>query len=273
MARHGRSATFTRLFEQADVAPLCRSRATVAEGFEAAFSVLRRAGLRDEYVYRAAITHKVLMGKHSLNSACMLTEFRTGACRADLVILNGTATVYEIKSERDSLVRIATQVSNYRKVFAAVNVITSSSHINAVIATVPEDVGVMCLSDRYRIQTVRDALVQPERICPLTVFESLRSNEAGIVLKRLGAPVPDVPNTQLRSTQRAIFSNLKPAAVHAAMVTTLKQTRNLASLSSLIERLPSSLQAVALTTKLRRSEHDRLIDAISTSLTDAMNWA
>lgn len=272
MTRHGRSATFTRLFEQTGLARLCRPRSTVAEGFEAAFSVLRRAGLRDEYVYRAAITHKILMGKHSLNTACMLTEFRTGACKADLVILNGTATVYEIKSERDSLVRLAKQVANYRKVFATVNVIASGTHVDAVLSAVPADVGVMCLSDRYRIQTVRDPMVKPERICPLTVFESLRSNEAGMVLKRLGAPVPEVPNTQLRSALRAVFANQEPAAVHAAMVATLKRTRNLASLHNLVERLPSSLQALALTTKPRRNGHDRLIEAVSTPLADAMNW-
>ncbi|MEI9986083.1 MAG: sce7726 family protein [Aliidongia sp.] len=54
-----------------------------------------------------SVTQKILMGKHSLRTASMLNEFRAGSCKADLVILNGTATVYEIKSERDSLTRLA----------------------------------------------------------------------------------------------------------------------------------------------------------------------
>ena len=81
----------------------------------------------------------------------MLSEFRAGTCKADLVILNGTSTVYEIKSERDSLVRLSNQVKNYKRVFAMVNVITSEGFVKSVCTTVPDDVGVMCLSKRYHI--------------------------------------------------------------------------------------------------------------------------
>lgn len=272
MGQHGCSAKFSRLFEQTGLATMCHPLATVGEGFDVGFSVLRQAGLRDEYVYRAAVTQKVLMGKHSLNTASMLTEFRTGNCKADLVILNGTATVYEIKSERDSLSRITNQVANYRKVFAAVNVITSSNHIDAVLETVPQDVGVLCLSNRYRIQTEREALVKPERICPITALDSLRSNEAQIVLRKLGIPVPNVPNTRLRSELRAIFAIQNPVSVHEAMVTTLKQTRNISSLSDLIKRLPQSLQAAALVVQPKKCAHDRLIEAVSTPLAEAKSW-
>lgn len=103
MAKKGRSALFKRLLDQTDVVERCHSDATVGDAFNSAFKVLQTAGLRDEYIYRAAVTKKILMGKHSLRTASMLNEFRAGSCKADLVILNGTATVYEIKSERDSL--------------------------------------------------------------------------------------------------------------------------------------------------------------------------
>lgn len=272
MTTHGRSATFSRLLYQTPVAELCHPRATVAEGFDAAFSVLRRAGQRDEYVYRAALTQKLLMGKHSLNTASMLTEFRAGTCKADLVILNGTATAYEIKSERDSLIRIENQLANYRKVFATVNVIVSESHVDSVVATTPQDVGVMSLSGRYQIQTVRDALAQPERVCPRTIFESLRSEEAKMVLNTLDVASPDVPNTRLRTTLRSIFEKQDASAVHAAMVETLKRTRSLASLAKFVKKLPWSLHALALGTKPRANEQERLIQALSTRLTDTRHW-
>jgi len=163
LAKRGQCAAFARLFHLAGIDR--RPEQTVADGFDAAFAVLKRAGQRDAYVYRSAITHKVLMGKHSLNTACMLAEFRAGACKADLVILNGTATVYEIKSERDSLTRLANQVANYAKVFASVNVIASEPQIDAVIATVPETVGVMSLSVRHTIYTVRNAIDDSDRVC------------------------------------------------------------------------------------------------------------
>ena len=151
MAAKGRSATFARLFSIAGIAEIIAPHATVGEGFDAAFTVLKTAGLRDEYVYRAAVTHKILMGTHSLKTASMLTEFRTGSSKADLVILNGTATVYEIKSERDSLSRLVAQIANYKMVFAAVNVIASEGHVKDVLDTVSSNVGVMRLARRVNL--------------------------------------------------------------------------------------------------------------------------
>ncbi|KQP13025.1 sce7726 family protein [Methylobacterium sp. Leaf93] len=272
MACKGRSPLFSRLIGLTDIADRCSGDATVGEAFEAAFGVLKTAGRRDEYIYRSALTHNVLMGTHSLNTACMLTEFRAGSCKADLAILNGTATVYEIKSERDSLARLSNQVENYKRVFAKVFVIASEGHVAGVLDTVPDDVGVMMLASRYRISTVRDAEDRPERICPATVFESLRAAEATAILKSLAIAVPNVPNTHRHAAMRALFENLDPAAVHVAMVKTLKRTRDLAPLSDLVDRLPRSLHAAALSIKVRRVDHDRVVEAISTPLSAAMGW-
>lgn len=272
MAKNGRSALFARLFALAEIANRCNEATTVGEAFDATFDVLKSVGRRDEYIYRSALTHNVLLGTHSLNTACMLTEFRAGACKADLAILNGTATVYEIKSERDSLSRLANQVDNYKQVFAKVYVIASEGHIPGVLATVPDDVGVMILGSRYRITTVREAEDRPDRICPTTVFESLRSAEATAILKSLKIAVPDTPNTQRHATMRALFAQLDPTTVHKAMVTTLKRTRDLSPLSNLVGNLPRSLHAAALSIQVRRADHSRIVEAVSTPLRTAMAW-
>lgn len=272
LAKKGRSAIFSRLVDQAGLAGRCVAKATVGDAFDTAFDILKVAGQRDEYIYRAALTQKILMGRHSLRTASMLNEFRAGKSKADLVILNGTATVYEIKSERDSLTRLANQVANYKRVFATVNVIASAEHVEGVLATVPADVGVMCLSKRYRISSVREARDYPERICPVTVFESLRMAEAVTILKALGVPVPLVPNTQRHVVLRELFAALDPATLHAQMVRTLKRTRNLAPLGDLVDMLPESLQAAALSIPVRRSDHSRLVEAVGTPLGVAMAW-
>lgn len=273
MAKKGRSGLFRRLIEQTDLIASSDPCGTVGDAFDAAFDTLKVAGHRDEYIYRAAISQKVLMGTHSLRTASMLNEFRAGSCKADLVILNGTATVYEIKSERDSLARLANQVENYKRVFAKVNVIASESHVEGVLATVPEDVGVMCLSKRYRITTVREASDCPARICPVVVFESLRTAEAVAILRAMRVAVPQVPNTQRHAAMRDVFATLDPAALHVEMVRTLKRTRDLAPLGELVDRLPESLQAAALSVSVRRADHPRLIDAIATPMHAAMTWS
>lgn len=273
MAKKGRSALVKRLLDQAAVVNRCRSDATLGDAFDSAFKVLQTAGLRDEYVYRAAVTKKVLLGTHSLRTASMLNEFRVGPCKADLVILNGTATVYEIKSERDSLARLDNQIENYKRVFATVNVIVSERHVESVRQVVPDDVGILSLSKRFQISVVRDALDSPERICSVTVFETLRSAEAAAILKALGVVVPDVPNTQRYGAMRTLFADLEPVALHREFVRTLKRTRNLAPLSDLVDQLPASLHAAALSIPVRRADHGRLVEALATPLEAVAAWA
>jgi hypothetical protein len=233
---------------------------------------LKIAGHRSAYVYRSAVSQKVLMGMHSLRTASALSEFRIGTCKADLVIVNGTGTVYEIKSERDSLVRLNNQTDTYKRVFAKVNVIASEEHIEAVINTVADDIGILCLSKRYQISMVREAADCPARICPLTVFDSLRMAERIAILQAMGIDVPEVPNTEKHTAMRKLFSRLEPTALHAEMVRTIKQTRSLAPLIGFVDCLPQSLQAAALSISVRRSDQTRLLDAIKTPLRVAMTW-
>ncbi|MDP1736021.1 MAG: sce7726 family protein [Caulobacter sp.] len=273
LAAKGKSSLFTRLVRESPLLDLSTTLATVGDAFEAAFHLLRTGAHRDEYIYKAALTRNVLLGKHGLNTASMLTEFRVGACRADLAILNGTATVYEIKSERDSLSRLGSQVEAYQKVFAKVFVIAGENHVDAVLRSTAPDIGVMLLSKRHRISTVREATDRPDRICPVTVFESIRSSEAIRILRDLGIDVPKVPNTLLHAELRSIFSGLDADATHRSMVKTLKKTRNLAPLSELISDLPPSLQAAALTVSVKKTDHPRLVHAVNTPFADAMGWA
>jgi hypothetical protein len=89
----------------------------------------------------------------------------------------------------------------------------------------------------------------------------------------MGVAVPQVPNTQRHSTMRELYAVLDPTALHVEMVRTLKRTRDLAPLGELVDRLPESLQAAALSVSVRRSDHPRLIDAVATPLAAAMAWS
>ena len=273
MARKGRSPLFARLVNESQLMPLPSASHRVFNFFELAFSLLKREGYRHEYIYKTALTHKVLLGKHSLQTASMLTEFRVGECKADLAILNGTATVYEIKSERDSLARLDRQVRAYASVFARVYVIAADSHVDAVINTVPDGVGILCLNKRHRISTLREAADQPERTSPATIFDSIRTEEARMILEAQGVTLPSVPNTELSRVLRYHFVQLEPRATHDAMVRVLKKTRNLLPLSNLVAQLPPSLHTAALSVPLRKIDHSRLVSAVNTSLHDAMGWA
>ena len=272
MARRGKSPLFTRLVSESRLSTSISRSQRVSAVFDAAFSLLKREGCRDEYIYKTALTHNILLGKHSLNTASMLNEFRVGECKADIAILNGTSTVYEVKSERDSLVRLEKQIAAYSRVFAQVYVIGADNHADSVARLTPSDVGILRLNSRQQITTVREAADRPDWTSPVAIFECVRTDEARLILQRLGVPIPVVPNTKLSAALGELFIQLDARKTHDAMVQVLKKTRNLLPLSDLVAHLPRSLHSAALSVPLRRSDHARLVAAVNTPLETAMAW-
>src|SRR5690606_41194660 len=74
-------------------------------------------------------------------------------------------------------------------------------------------------------------------------FDSLRLSEAIDILNELNIDIPDLPNTLMRNAIRGIFTKLNPIDVQSCMIKTLKRTRNLAPLSTLIDRKSTRLNS------------------------------
>lgn len=273
MAMTGKSPLFSRLVGESALADMVMENDPIGDLFELAFGFLVKKIYRHEYAYKAAITHKILLGVHSLRTASLLTEFRVGNCKADIAILNDTSTVYEIKSERDRLDRLPSQMEAYRKVFVNVNIVAAEKHVAAILDTVPEDVGVLVLNDRFRISNIREAQPNVERLDSEAIFDSITRAEAVRLLQLLKIRVPSVPNTKIHAEIRAIFKTLPATNLHPWMVKVLRESRSLSSLSDLIEALPSSLRTAALCTKLHPRDHHRLLKAVETPIGDALSWA
>ncbi|MDN3236070.1 sce7726 family protein [Pseudomonas sp. WAC2] len=273
LAQKGKSPLFSRLITESLEIKESDLSNPISTVFESAFKLIRKTDYRHEYAYKAAITKKLLLGRHSLNTASLVTEFRVENCRADIAIFNGTSTAYEIKSERDSLNRLECQLSSYKKFFSKVYVITGENHIPEVLSCTPTDVGVLLLTKRFGISTIREAEEDASRVNPEIIFDSIQLREAQEILIKLGITPPNIANTQMRSALRSIFSQLDPAEAHEKMVTTLRHSRNSLKLMDLLGNLPESLQAAVFTTSLKNKEKTTLLEAINTPIREALSWA
>ena len=72
---------------------------------------------RNEYFYQNIIFNNILIGRHSLNTTVGLTQIPVAKSKVDLILINGKATVYEIKTELDSFERLENQIKDYYKGF------------------------------------------------------------------------------------------------------------------------------------------------------------
>ena len=268
-ASKGRSSLALSIIKETGLLNSCDSSTLLRDFFNQIHNVLFHR-YRNEYVYKNAIARKILLGVHSLNTSSMLTEFRAGECKADVVVLNGTSTVYEIKSEYDSMNRLARQVASYRQVFDCINIITSESQIDKVNELVGDDIGLIILTDKYTMRTIREPSSLKNWVDPLVIFDSLRKNEYKQIIKAEQGEVPNVSNARMYKACRKLFAYLDPVTAHDAMVAVLRKRSNNKRLREFVLSVPESLTAISLSCKLGVTEQNRFSKLLNTSIRDCL---
>lgn len=261
LATKGFSRLASGILSESQLVDKLNPQMTLRDFYNELFSILFRT-YRNEYIYKNAIADKILLGRHSLNSSFMLTEFRAGNCKADTVILNGTSTVYEIKSTYDSVTRLERQLAAYEKIFDHVNVITSEDQLTKVEKIINKHVGLMILNERYAISTIREPSSLKEKVDPSTIFDSLRKPEYMQIISARFGSIPDVPNTRIYSECKAMFSELEPQSAHDEMVRVLKKRGNCHQLQEFITQVPNSLKAAALACRLSSREKSAFLSLL-----------
>ncbi len=219
---------------------------------------------RNEYIYKNAIANKILLGRHSLNTSFMLTEFRVADCKADTVILNGTSNVYEIKTELDSLDRLKKQIHAYQQFFDMVYVISVSNQTNKIKQHIATGIGLMELTPRNTIRIIRKAESGRKKVSPNIIFDSLRKSEYLSIINEFFGSVPQVPNTQIYKECKKKFITLPPEIAHDSMVNHLKRRGKNKTLRSFIGATPYSLKAFALNSRLKKKEKTAFINILNT---------
>ena len=178
-------------------AGLVASDATVQDAYSAA-SRWMLARYRNEWVYKNAIANQILLQRHGINSAAHINEMKVGTSVADCVVINGQATVYEIKTELDNSTKLFKQLSDYRAAFKRVVVVTHHSladHYAAIL--VNEPVGLMSLTQSGRLRTIRAASDHTADLSVDAMMKTLRRAEYVRIAEQIsGAPV-DAPPTKL----------------------------------------------------------------------------
>ena len=85
---------------------------------------------RNEYFYKNTLLNKLLLGVHSPTTTTALIEVPIDKSKADFIMINGRAMVYEIKTELDTFERLSSQLKSYYKAFPNVNVVTSEDNLS-----------------------------------------------------------------------------------------------------------------------------------------------
>jgi hypothetical protein len=129
-----------------------------------------------------------------------------GSLRADIAVINGRTTGYEIKSDQDSLARLPRQIAGYSRVFDYAHVIVTDRHLGRARSMVPDWWGIIVVNagphGALRFRTVRRGSLNP-KVSATALARFLWRDEVLAILKNLG-----MRGGQLRGERAILYRSL-----------------------------------------------------------------
>ncbi len=222
----GHSAYLQSALADSGLATSMEAGTTLSEALFAVFSHLRRV-YRSDYVYRAAVVSKLFLGRHSPDTTTLLSELRVDNCRADLVMFNGTSSVYEIKTANDSTSRLPSQLAAYASMFDKIFILADEKHIDTIRSIASECVGILELTPQFTIRTIRQPIENSKNVVPSVIFDTFRKEEWLEATNVIFGKVPDAKPIDLCDACREMFVKAEPRLAHEVMVRVLKKRKQL----------------------------------------------
>lgn len=178
---------------------------------------------RCEYVYKNVLAQEMFLKLHPAQDAYLCSELRSGSSRADLAIFNGTSTVYEVKSEFDSIEKLPGQIFDYQRIFEFVCLVVAPSMEAKVTSLVDSRVGIYVLDENTNLELFRRPSSGMDLLSHQGIFETLRHNECASILTEAFGEVPKVPNGVRYRAYYDLFQQLPIEKAHRLAVSSIKE--------------------------------------------------
>lgn len=185
---------------------------------------------RNEYFYKNTLLNKLLLGVHSVNTTTALTEIAIAKSKADFVLINGKAVVYEIKTELDNLERLSSQIADYYKAFDHVAVVTyerNLQQLKKVLDNVDKPVGIYLLGKNGKLCTIRKPTRYTIDLDKEIIFKLLRKSEYENIIVQQYGYLPEVTQFKYYSTCKKMFLQIPVEESYLLVLRTLKKRMQL----------------------------------------------
>jgi hypothetical protein len=219
---------------------------------------------RCEYIYKNEIVRQLLLNHPT--KAKLYTEVEIYDSKADVVIMNGTSTVYEIKTELDTFDRLLKQLNAYKLVFDKINVVTHSCKLESLRKIINDDIGILVLNNEGIIEKIKDAKSNVENINPGYVFNLLHRDEYLNIIQEHFGSIPSVAPVHIFKECKKLFSEMTPEVAHNYMVKTLRDRKTPKHIEGLFSELPDSLKLIGTTGRLTKKECLTITSKLSSSV-------
>ena len=175
------NSTISNIIQCGEVKQKNKDIFTYRDFFESSYNLIERE-YQNEYIYKNKLAIKELLLDTHNDNATILNEINTLSSKIDMLVLNGTITAYEIKTELDTTNRLEKQLLNYTLVFDKVNIfthITQLKNIRSIIKGYKQfkNVGI-CILQNGEIEFVKEPKSSIRHLDKDLMFGVLRQSEA-----------------------------------------------------------------------------------------------
>lgn len=140
--------------------------------------------------------------------------------RVDVAVINGCIHGYEIKSAKDNLDRLASQIDIYRKTLQKLTIVAAPKHIESIFSDAPDWCGVIAAKQGPRggisFHVLRNAAANPD-IDPVMMAHLLWRDEVIWLLDRAGYAPKD-----LRRPRKQLYQMLCEAMTLAEITASIR---------------------------------------------------
>ena len=225
---------------------------------------------RNEYFYKNVLLNSLLIQNGKISSCSALTELPVADSKTDMIFIdeNDVGTVYEIKTELDTLNRLESQIQDYYKAFPYIYVVTSSSHLQQLEQVLEgTNVGIIELTNDNEFVYRKEAAYNANSLSHDVLFRILRKKEfESIVLKYFGK-LPDVSDFVYYGTCLELLKNLDIVLFQKEIVSCLRKRNLVRDAKSFTNNVPYELSFYGYFSKKYRNKWDMLGSFLDTEIT------
>lgn len=229
---------------------------TNSECFSEIYNILKKQ-YQNEYYYKNTLLNKLLLGVHSTKTTIAITELPIGKAKADFVLINGKAVVYEIKTELDNFDRLKSQIENYYKAFTRIVVVTSENNYLELERLLKDTkVGICILTRRGHLSIRKKPEENKQFLSKKTIFKILRKNEYESIIKKVYGKLPNESQFEIYNACKKMFEDIDTDLAYQEFIKILKTRKRIES--DLYQNIPYELKSVIYFLDLKRKDYQKL---------------
>lgn len=228
-----------------------------------------QATYRNEYFYKNELLNSLLIQNGKISSCSALTELPVADSKTDMIFVdeNDVGTVYEIKTELDTLNRLESQIQDYYKAFPYIYVVTSSNHLHQLEQVLKEtNVGIIELTNDNKFVYRKEAVCDITALSHDVLFRILRKKEFESIVMKYFGKLPNVSDFVYYKTCFGLLENLDIVLFQKEVMSCLRKRNLVQNAESFTNNVPYELSFYGYFSKKYRNKWDVLGNFLDTEI-------